>query len=511
MSAKCYKNGMSDNTIIIGSNPMRENFLALYGELGRTPEVVETFGSVDSVASYDEVVILTTPQSADPMAEDNRALEYLRMLADDNALRNGADGSVRRNGKRTTVWLLLQSQVSLWLLQQTDFTDEVNAAFDVYPMTKEDVWAKNCVLQHHLDRGGISMDSDKTVHVVVCGFDAYAEALAVHVALVAHYPNYDGKAKKPRRSRVTIVDSNVRGRRDEFVARYQHLFANSFYRTIDVDAGTSELHRPMYEGRRQDFVDVEWEFVNASVSNPVVRGRLERWAADECQQLTVVVSHGNAEQDITEAMSMPQSLYDRNVPVLSPHDARCGIHHQLSQTFRLWEMAKLLNYFYECSYGDVGVPTELPKADVETAWERVGSYKMRMSNLANVMTISSKMRSLGHDTDDVEAFYALTKDEIESLAETEHNRWSVERLLTGSRPCNDAEREEIRQNIEQRMSGSAEGWTDLKKAYKKRNIHYDLCAYDELGYDPTGKSAKVYDYDLTACIPLIARTIAIER
>ena len=59
---------------------------------------------------------------------------------------------------------------------------------------------------------------------------------------------------------------------------------------------------------------------------------------------------------------------------------------------------------------------------------------MRLSNLFNVMCFSSKMRSLGHDDRRIDRFYALTKEEVLSLSETEHNRWSVERLLMGSRP-----------------------------------------------------------------------------
>ena len=81
------------------------------------------------------------------------------------------------------------------------------------------------------------------------------------------------------------------------------------------------------------------------------------------------------------------------------------------------------------------------------------------------------------------------------MAETEHNRWSVERLLLGNRPCTDDELRIIREDVKAR-----------KKEYKKRNIHFDLRAYQELEEDGTGKNAKVYDYDLTACIPLMVKT-----
>ena len=72
------------------------------------------------------------------------------------------------------------------------------------------------------------------------------------------------------------------------------------------------------------------------------------------------------------------------------------------------------------------------------------------------------------------------------------------------------EKEEIRQNIQEILESrraDKEIPADLKRKYKKENhVHYDLCAYDELEIDPTGKNAQTYDYDLTASIPLIYKT-----
>ncbi len=37
-------------------------------------------------------------------------------------------------------------------------------------------------------------------------------------------------------------------------------------------------------------------------------------------------------------------------------------------------------------------------------------------------------------------------------------------------------------------------------------VHYDICAYEDLDVDATGKNARVYDVDLTACLPLIVNS-----
>lgn len=467
---------------------------------------------------FDELVLISNPAAKNAVEADNEAVELLKSIAEEYT---AADGL------RPVVHLLLQSQTSLWMLQTMDMPEVVNEKFEVYPFTMEDLWAKN-VLVHLpgiknteypvLDRESIGKDSKRFIHVVISGFDEQAMALATHVALVAHYPNYDSEAQCPLRTRITIITEDVKRKRDVFVAKYQHLFDNSFHRTIDLKERTVDFHRPMYWGRRGDLVDVEWEFVDAGINHPEVCSKIEQWVSDKKHQLTFFISNGNDEQNLAECLALPRMVYENEIPVIVQQSRRefmepltrsalyktvhpfgmndCGY----DVTLPLVQLAKYLKYFYDCSYGNVGVPTELPVEEVNSAWCSEKSFKMRFSSIYNVMTIATKMRSLGHAADDTDAFYALTQSEIEMLAETEHNRWSVERLIQGTRPCTDAETEEIRTNVK-----------ELKKAYKKRDIHFDLRAYGELEEDGTGKNAQVYDYDLTACIPLIVKTFCEEH
>jgi hypothetical protein len=173
-------------------------------------------------------------------------------------------------------------------------------------------------------------------------------------------------------------------------------------------------------------------------------------------------------------------------------------------------MAKRLHYFYTYSFGQKGTPTVMPPEEVEKEWRKVSSFSQRYSNIFNVMTIATKMRSLGHESKDWDKFFALTQQEIEILSAVEHNRWSVERLILGFRPPTDTEREEIRQNIEvfitAKKAGGQTPEQDLKDLFKKQKVLYDLCSYQELGEDRTGQNVRVYDYDLTACIPLITQS-----
>lgn len=443
----------------------------------------------------------------------------------------------RNGGKRLEVQLVLRNQTTLWMIQNVDLRKELNERIDVYPFTMEDQWAKTVFTGsrregnhcYPLDRTPIGADSDQTVHLVVIGNGALAENIAITAALVAHYPNY--VRDNSLRTRITIVSPDKDRCWTNFRQRQKALFDNSYWRTIPLEGSSAEpfFHRPMYSGMRDDFVDIDWEFALGTADDPLLRQKLDQWAQDPRQQLTIALCDTDEEKNYVHAFTLPDAVYDRHVSVLvamswvqvmdnvSLSDSMFSEVHPIGMADKghdvsmpLMKMAKRLNYFYSCSFGGKGVPTSMPKDEIEEKWAQQTSVAMRFSNIYNSMTLPTKMRSLGHDEGDWDKFYALTQNEIRQIAAVEHNRWSVERLILGFRPPTEIERKEISENIEQladaRRKGEKTDLVDLKNAYKKRKIHYDLCSYAELGIDKTGQDVRIYDYDLTACIPLIANS-----
>ena len=481
-----------------------------------------------------EWVILTPDTTADKMHVDMDTIQLLKSLVE--LVKDKVDS-------RPIVHVLFQCNLIMDLFLKYDSLSYIEKHLDLYPFTLEGMWAKNVLVglpgitssaYPPLDRRPITAESKDRIHLVLYGWDGYAEELALHTALIAHFPNYRSNDEIPIRTRITVLDEDIIRKRDLFVARYQSLFDHSFYRTISLaDKRIFSFHQPAYEGKRKDFVDVEWEFVEGSVTDVLFRNKLVTWAKDEDRQLTIALSHGDDEENLKHGLSLPNEVYDSKIPVLVRMSRKCDAdvwmtddHPQCiypfgmcdcgyNVTLPLIRMAKLLKYFYDCSYGNQGIPTVFSMEEVEKSWSQESSLRMRFSNIYNVMTIPTKMHSLGHDRMDVEAYYALNRQEIELLAETEHNRWSVERLIQGDRPCTEEERLLIRKNIQQILEArnqNRELPEDMKKKYKRENhIHYDLCAYDELEMDATGKNVQTYDYDLTAAIPLIYKTYMEHR
>lgn len=340
-------------------------------------------------------------------------------------------------------------------------------------------------------------------HIVVAG-EGWP-LIAKNKAMVCHGADY---VENPEcRTRISVVVGAAKEIHD-FVFEYQELFDNSYWRIVDLTAAKPkvELHRPQYEGQRKDFVDVEWEFIIGHLSHPVLQEKLRRWANDPKQRLTLSIGYDNLCKSRTIAEKLGHRLPSSVKTEVCENDPQ----EEIKREAELMQMAKYLHYFYQANYDLKHVPTELPEDEVDKAWDAIEDEKLKMSNIYNVMSIPVKMEILGHDRRDWDKFYALTAEEIERLTAVEHNRWCVERLIQGMRPCTDQERKEIGEDLRRRLADGEYARANplsLKKRYKnERNAHYDLCAFSELGVDETGLSVTRYDRDLTAAIPLIVKT-----
>lgn len=514
--------------IIIGNHPILPNLEEQLRAKGFGVDVFQSFDEVGEVNGYSEFCVLPAQRESD---ED--ALQRMELLAKSYPV---PDASMLK----PVCHLLLHNRSSLWLLQTFDLLLEIPAKFELNAFTLEDYWAKNVICQPnsnltaypHLDRERIDVLSNKTVHFVIHGFGEMGESLAFHAALTCHYPNYE--RDHSLRTRITVIDEGIERGKSAFVQRYKWLFNHSYYRTISLSSRSmTQYHEPLYKSSREDFVDVEWEFVDGSLDHPVVQQKLALWTNDPSQLLTVALCQPSCQNNFDQAFILPDEVYRNNIPVLVyvkqavflekvretsafgnlyPFGMEdCGYDISLP----LLQMAKKLNYCYSCSFGQKGIPTHLPAKEVEEEWNKVESVPMRNSNLFNVMALASKMRSLGHPDNDWGRLYALTQEELGQISAVEHNRWSVERLLLGFRPPTDQERREIEENIQAfifaKKTGGTDPEVDLKKEYKRKKIHYDLCSYRELREDKTGQNVRVYDDDLNACTPLIAQSFNESR
>ena len=478
---------MAKRVLLIGKHPIAENLIRQYEEKGIVIERQQSMSDDGiSINDYEELCLLPD------VGEDYKAIMMLADL-----------GSVyeldAHDGKRLICHLLLHDNDSLQMLHTCELCKAVKQKIDVYPFTMSELWCRRI----QLDYIPITLQSERHVHLVIFGMDDIAEMTTIQAAHMAHYPNY--VRNHSLRTRITMIDTNAEQKSQKFIIRYQHLFNNSYYRIIkpSKEKAVAKFHKPMYEGKREDFVDVEWEFVEAEMWDAEVREKLKFWAKDDRQLLTVVMADSDEDKNAAQALCLPNELYETSTPIY--------IYKQQDENYDvslpLVRMAKNVKFVYEQCYrqndkewsGKMLWTVEIDKEERERLWANESNVK-RMSCIYNAMTIPTKMRSLGLDENDWDKFYDIPQQDIEIMAQVEHNRWSVEELLLGFRPCTDEEQEKIAADVKTQ-----------KSAYKERKIHYDLRAYKDLRPDGTGKPVQVYDLCLTSCLPLIAKASADER
>lgn len=476
----------------------------------------------------DSLLANNSSASGSLFLEKDDSACFSRLRAESEAYDPGAHG-----GRTMECVMVLRDAASLWMIQTCGLASDIADKVSVTATTVEDLIAKRLLVKMNgigevsadaphrsltrlfpsLDREPVGYGSEHTVHLVVFGSGPMSEALVVNAALVAHYPNYCRDVRL--RSRITIIDDQVFALRDRMMQRYGRLFENSYHRTIDLEDRDPRCvtHHPMYEGRRKDFVDVEWEFVRGNSGSDAVRQKLVEWASSSRQLLTVAECGENSLDNVTAAVSLPEVVATNGIPVFcyTPQGGIVGCLGGADNVYtfnlelcdldflsRLRTLAKRVNYVYGHCFslapGDpITAPATIDEDEMERQWSAIKSYAKQQSNLCNAMTLATKMHSVGLTPDDWENYYALSKEEIDLLSEVEHNRWSVEELIFGYRPVDDEEQAAVERDI------------SLKRVLRDNKIHYDLRAYDDLRADSTGKNVNVYDMVLTQGIPLILK------
>lgn len=478
---------MIKRVIIIGNHPITNNLVHQYKSKGFVIEQQqELLDEGITMNDFDELCLLASD------GEDDKIIAHLTQLA-------AGYNIEAHSGKRLVCHLLVQKNETLRMLQTCDLCDTVRQKIDVYPFTMDEIWSQSVMLDYE----PITLQSEKHAHLIIFGMGEIAKMVAIQAAHVAHYPNY--VRNHSLRTRITMIDAQAKQKSETFIKQYQHLFDNSYYRVIipSEEKAVVTFHKPIYEGEREEFVDVEWEFVEAETWNADVREKLKLWAKDEKQLLTVVMADQDKDKNAAQALCLPNELYQKFIPIYIYGQQDIGYDVNLP----LVRMAKNVNYIYDQCYNDniadwqgvLRFTVEIDEKERDLSWNKLSNVK-RMSSIYNAMTIPTKMRSVGLDKNDWGRFYDIPQQDIELLAQVEHNRWSVEELILGFRPCTDEEQEMIAADVKTQ-----------KAAYKARKIHYDLRAYNDLRPDGTGKPVQIYDLCLSACLPLIAKAFADEE
>ncbi len=395
---------------------------------------------------------------------------------------------------------------------------------------------------------GIKEDDEKRVHLVFVGTTNFAVAFAMEAAHVLHFPNYK-KAKTritfiDRNADKEKDEFIIRNRHFFEVQSYKYRDLSDTPKNVPKTTGKEFLR---FEGDDANFLDVEFEFIKGDVFSQKIQEEISQWAESDKEYLSIFLALADQRQNFVMGMNMPDAVYDNEIPVFIRQDRSDNFVTNLRKadkkedkdklTYstveedntlkqkkrqaryaniypfgmnetafcadnRSLKRAKLINYLYETANYDTykfqgilamdAIPEHKLWAEANEKWHDL-SVALKWSNLYNSYTIRTKLACLramrGLKIDDKSHDYdTLSESEVMVMAEVEHNRWNVEKLLMGYRK---AQKEEDKYE-------HADYANKLKKN-KDLFIHHDIRPFDDLNI------IKELDYEFSRYIPWIMK------
>lgn len=352
-----------------------------------------------------------------------------------------------------------------------------------------------------IDRGGIDQDSSKTVRFVIYGMTQMSYAMASTAAHIAHYPNFIKDRSK--KTKICFVAPNIREEMDYFLGHYDNLFQLSKATCFSQKDEKSPLVANIVRTPRADlgdFLDIEWEFIDASIESAQFRDHLTQWAMNDDEYLTLAICNNESDANMAAALYLPEIIYVKDIPVFVYQPLSGEVLKYAHGTGRYSNVypfgmkdecydpmfrkrivkAKRINYIYDAEnfgrlYCGMGASEE-----VESKWNSLDQYVYRFSNLYAANSIPTKMRSIGIDPDAIDADMMLTDAQVDLLSVVEHNRWNMERLLLGIYAIPIDERNVINHLLKSDKKEEEELGKSMARLVKHNNRHKDITPYDDL-------------------------------
>ena len=434
------------------------------------------------------------------------------------------------NCPKVSFTVLFEYQSTFAAFQITDLASEWRQYIKFHPINYHEEWAKRLIVKRQYGEGpdkitypsldgrnGLSEDSPHYVHLVIIGMSRMGVALGVEAAQLMHFPNFN--RDKSLRTRITFISNDAEQEMNYFIGRYSHFFEVqshyymnlSQYTVKDITQSNfntlrEHLAPTKFQGKESDFLDIEYTFIQGDTTTPQAHKLFEMLAKDTNAILSIAVCISDPPASIAMGLYLPDIIYQKDIPVFirqKTSSALLDIIRRVNeknpgfnkyrnvypfgmreQCFDLGhnELYRALGIQFLYANSCDSLPTSIPpKEQLLPGWDDT-EIALRWSNYYSSYSINPKLRSLGINENN--ECPELTEKQIEIIAQVEHNRWNVEKLLLGYRKPDQQEAREMSRN-----------------ELKLRFIHPDIVPYDELS-----TASKDYDRAIAAGIPLLSNT-----
>lgn len=451
----------------------------------------------------DEVFILGERQK-DNAVHDTMNVRCLSLIAE-----------VLPTGKgRLKTHALLNDTTTYAVFQRSELAKEQRDKIEFIPFNIYETWARKVLVENHaadivyepLDTNeGIKADDNRYVHLFVAGMSEMGIHLAVEAAHIAHFPNYadNGSLK----TIITFIDKDIKEKECAFKARYRELF----------DVYENGFEHLVAEGEDEDFLDVEWQFLEGDLKNTDLLEQNVAFQLSENTLMTLALCYDNQEETLSTILSLPQRTFDNAIQVLAYQPGSDSIMTILANSHKsfynkirpfgmmrscvdlshkLIPLSMLVNYAYN-NPDDVEMKRAMVdengnyRDNISELWA-MQTTANKWSNVYNSDSIPTKLRSVGVAIEEGHDVH-LSEENIAIIAEVEHRRWNMEKLLMGFRALTKEEQHEV----------LTEGKPAKDRLKGESMAHLDICSLKRLQeIDP---SAVRYDKDITRIIPTMIK------
>lgn len=341
----------------------------------------------------------------------------------------------------------------------------------------------------------IGLESRRYYHLVVSGHGQMSWAFVRTAFSMLHFPNFDEKTLK-NRTTISIIDENAGRFMKEFMSLYANIFQLSHVRHEFSEGGERKVESYAPYEVFGDFLDTEWEFIEGDLRDPFIRARMEGWAQDETQFLSIALCDMDETVNIGSALSLPRKLYEVSVPVFAylpsgscilegfgkdVFEKRIISFGKDSDSDVLFKdragRAMRTHYAYMAFHPETDQDNKIKRVigDIDDEWYSLSESK-KLSNYYSAASIPVKKRSFGF-VSSIPLDQQLTEETLRLLDKVEHRRWIAAELLLGYYPIDkDIRHEESNKQFKHRLITP---YAELSLSDKQKDSIMQLVNYIE--------------------------------
>jgi len=359
---------------------------------------------------------------------DSRNINCVKLISDVIHLKNNG-----KKQEKIDCYLLLDNLTTFDLLQHNSMEEKIKQVLDVKTFNLHQTWATKVFsneaiskdqdytkIYHNIEKlsqRDITKYDEDVLRFVIVGFNRMGKVIMNQAARVLHFGH-------KRKIVLTVMDKNAKAQENEF--------------------------RALHPGWN-DIPDVEFEFIESDIISLEPRKMLADWANNK-QLLSIAICLRNPDTALYIGLNLPGELYTAKTPVLVRQEELHGFTKSINDDGRYSEVVffgmiddvvknnhareKIAKEIHD-NYVAQNAEKDKKKGVMETEWaELPESYKWAnryaldnypVKQLA--LQMYSKLYTEDRLADYCKNIETQHVEDLELLAEIEHNRWCGERVI----------------------------------------------------------------------------------